>query len=128
MAWAALYPIPMKSLMYLGGLAALTLSAALADTGPSPDPTNSANNQTASPVATDQSDAKSDVNVTAKIRRHITKDDRLSVDAKNVKIVTSGGKVTLTGPVDSEAEKKIVCMHAVKAVGKANVSDQTTVK
>ena len=107
---------------------ALTLSAALADTAPSADPTNSANNQTASPVATDQSNDKSDTDLTAKIRRHLTKDDRLSVDAQNVKIVTSGGKVTLTGPVDSAAEKKIVCQHAVKAAGKANVSDQTTVK
>ena len=107
---------------------ALTLSTSLADTAPSPDPTNSANNATNGPTALDQSNTQADVKITAKIRRHVTKDERLSVDAKNVKIITSGGKVILTGPVDSAEEQRIVREHAEKAVGAANVTDQTTVK
>lgn len=107
---------------------ALTLSALLADPVVSPDPSNSANNQQHAVTSGDQSNAKGDVDITAKIRRHVVKDDRLSTDAKNVKIVTSEGKVMLIGPVDSAAEKKIVCQHAEKVVGKTNVDDQLTVK
>ena len=118
----------MKYFLCLGGLVALTLSTSLADTAPSPDPTNSANNATNGPTALDQSNTQADVKITAKIRRHVTKDERLSVDAKNVKIITSGGKVILTGPVDSAEEQRIVREHAEKAVGAANVTDQTTVK
>jgi hyperosmotically inducible protein len=118
----------MKQLLCLGGATALLLSAAWADTAVSPDPTNSANNQATTATAVDQSNDQGDVKITARIRRHLEKDSRLSTNAKNVKIITSGGKVALRGPVDSADEKKIVCEHAAKVVGKENVDDQLTVK
>jgi hypothetical protein len=39
------------------------------------------------------------------IRAAIHKDKSLSTYAHNVKIITQGGKVTLKGPIHSEAEK-----------------------
>jgi len=118
----------MKIFLCLGGAAVLSLSAALADPAVSPNPTNSANNQATTATAVDQSNDQGDVKITARIRRHVEKDSRLSTDAKNVKIITTNGKVALRGPVESADEKKIVCEHAAKVVGKENVDDQLTVK
>lgn len=65
----------------------------------------------AAPDPTDQSSTPEDTEITASIRRAVTKDESLSVNAKNVKIITANGQVTLRGPVDSGAEReKIVLM------------------
>jgi len=55
---------------------------------------------------TDQSSSQADTDVTANIRKAIIADDTLSVDAKNVKIITANGQVTLRGPVKSRIERK----------------------
>jgi osmotically-inducible protein OsmY len=67
--------------------------------------------------AGDQSNNEQDVALTAKIRRAITDTSGLSVNARNIKIITSGGKVTLRGPVDSEAERTRVETIAKQAAG-----------
>ncbi len=54
---------------------------------------------------TDQKENKDDINTTAEIRKQIA-DAKLSVDARNIKIVTQDGHVTLRGPVKSQDEKK----------------------
>jgi hypothetical protein len=59
-------------------------------------------------VPTDQGNNQQDLNVTADIRKRILQNKEMSTDAQNVKIITLGGKVTLRGPVASDAEKKIV--------------------
>jgi len=53
----------------------------------------------------DQSNDPADIKITANIRRALVGDDKLSTNAKNVKIITVGGAVTLRGTVDSEEEK-----------------------
>ena len=63
----------------------------------------------------DQSNAEGDVAVTAEIRREIVADDSLSTNAKNVKIVTAGGKVTLRGPVKSAKERERIVASAKRA-------------
>ena len=55
-----------------------------------------------SQTATDQSNDPADIKITADIRKMVVKDDSLSMMAKNVKIITSGGGVTLRGPVETE--------------------------
>ena len=55
----------------------------------------------ATTLPTDQSGAKSDLELAAAIRKSIVDDKSLSVMAQNVKIVTQGGTVTLRGPVVS---------------------------
>jgi len=75
----------------------------------------------------DQSETKEDIAITAAIRNAIVKDDGLSMMAKNVKIVTINGDVTLRGPVNSDEEKKKVEEHA-KAGGAKTVTNSLEVK
>ena len=53
-------------------------------------------------TAGEQSGAKGDLTLTARIRRAIVKDKSLSMMAHNVKIISVNGEVTLRGPVKSE--------------------------
>ncbi|MEO8205505.1 MAG: BON domain-containing protein [Chthoniobacterales bacterium] len=76
----------------------------------------------------DQSNTTADTKITQRIREQIIKTDSLSVSAKNVKIITVGGKVTLRGPVMSEAEKTTIGNYANKVAGAAKVDNQLEVK
>jgi osmotically-inducible protein OsmY len=67
------------------------------------------------------------VKYTAEIRSRITGDSSMSVNARNVKIVTSQGKVTLRGPVDSAAEKDAIERIARDVAGEGNVDNQIEV-
>jgi hyperosmotically inducible protein len=63
-------------------------------------------NMDASITPMDQSQGfRSDVETTRKIRREIVADDSFSTYAKNIKIITLNGVVTLRGPVRDTAEK-----------------------
>jgi hyperosmotically inducible protein len=75
-------------------------------------------------TADKQSNSKTDVEITREIRRAIVKDDSLSTDAHNVKIITSGGVVTLRGPVASSEEKMAVAKKAEKISGVSKVDNQ----
>src|SRR5688500_7943760 len=48
----------------------------------------------------DQKENQADVSLTAKIRRQVLDVKDLSIDARNAKIITADGKVTLRGPVN----------------------------
>ena len=76
----------------------------------------------------DQKNSKEDVDLTRKIRRAITKTDGLSVNAKNVKIITKEGKVTLRGPVKSADEKEQIVKIAKETEGVSSVDNQLEVK
>jgi hyperosmotically inducible protein len=76
----------------------------------------------------DQSNSKEDIDITRKIRRAIVKKDGLSTSAKNVKIVTANGKVTLRGPVKSSDEKEQIASAAKEVAGVASVDNQLEVK
>lgn len=78
--------------------------------------------------AGDQSNASDAVDLTARIRQAITADDSLSMDAHNIKIITENGKVTLRGPVASEAERRKVEAIAKKAAGSQTVINKLDVK
>ena len=54
----------------------------------------------------DQKENQADVNLTAKIRREVLDVKDLSIDARNAKIITADGKVTLRGPVQSAEERE----------------------
>ena len=53
------------------------------------------NDQTLTPL--DQGSSKTDVATTAQIRKEIIAGENLSVNARNVKIITLNGRVTLRG-------------------------------
>jgi len=76
----------------------------------------------------DQSNSASDLKITQQIRQAVMADGSLSFTAKNVKIITANGKVTLRGPVKSEQERQSIETSARKVAGDSNVDDQLEVK
>jgi len=76
----------------------------------------------------DQSNSSSDLENTRKIRSAIVDDDSLSFAAKNVKIVSNGGVVTLRGSVKNDAEKRAVETYAKQVVGATRVRNELDVE
>jgi hyperosmotically inducible periplasmic protein len=79
-------------------------------------------------TAGQQSNAKSDVELTRAIRNAVVKDHSLSMLAHNVKIVSANGSVTLRGPVKTEEEKTAIASKAHAIAGAGKVDDQLEVK
>jgi osmotically-inducible protein OsmY len=75
----------------------------------------------------DQGNNESDLKITQEIRQGVMKLDDTSMDAKNVKIITSGGVVTLRGPVDSAQEKAEIARLAQSTSGVTRVDNQIEV-
>lgn len=75
-------------------------------------------------TAGDQSENEADRAITQSIRQAVTADDSLSTDAKNVKIITNDGMVTLRGPVKSEKEKSDIEAKAKQVAGVKSVDNQ----
>jgi len=73
---------------------------------------------------TDQSENEADRAITQTIRQNIVADSSLSANAKNVKIITVDGTVTLRGPVKSEKEKADIVAKAQQLTGVKRVDDQ----
>jgi hyperosmotically inducible periplasmic protein len=76
----------------------------------------------------DQGNSKTDVATTAQIRKEIIAHNDMSLNARNVKIITTDGRVTLRGPVDSAEEKRIIGEIADRAARSENVDNQLEVK
>ena len=76
----------------------------------------------------DQSEKAADRNITTDIRRAITDDKNMSVNARNVKIVTIDGVVTLRGPVNTQQEKDAIQALAEKSAGVTKVVNELEVK
>ena len=77
-------------------------------------PDNTKKNATEELTAEEQGGSASDREMTKNIRREMVKNDSLSAMAKNIKVITIDGKVTLRGPVHSEQEKMTVASIAEK--------------
>ena len=75
----------------------------------------------------DQGNNEADLETTQKIRKAVVGDGSLSFTAKNVKIITLNGKVTLRGPVKSAEEREKIAAAARKVAGPANVDNQLEV-
>ena len=76
----------------------------------------------------DQSNDPADLELTQAIRKSVVSDDSLSMTAKNVKIITSGGRVVLRGPVMSPREREIVAAKAQQFAGAGRVDNQLEYK
>ena len=79
-------------------------------------------------TADEQGQSPADIDLTQKIRRAIVDDDSLSTYAKNIKIITKDGMVTLKGPVRSEQEKSTIEAKATAVAGTAKIKNQIEVK
>lgn len=71
-----------------------------------------------------QSESEADRKITQQIRQAVMKDGSLSFSAKNVKIITIGGKVTLRGPVKSAEERNAIANAATQVAGAGRVDNQ----
>jgi osmotically-inducible protein OsmY len=80
------------------------------------------------PTPLDQGNSEIDVDLTQRIRKAVMADDKLSFTAKNVKIITRDGHVTLRGPVKSTGEREAIAKAAVAAAGPAHVTNQLEVE
>lgn len=100
---------------------------ATSDSNYSPDNTgrNAYNREEVTPSS--QSDKSADLTITQKIRQVIIDDSSLSSNAKNVKIVTINGVVTLRGPVNSANEKQKIESFASKTSGVSDVKNELEV-
>jgi hyperosmotically inducible protein len=78
-------------------------------------------------TADGQNNSRSDLALTARIRKALMGDKRLSLSAHNVKIIAQNGAVTLRGAVKSEEEKVAVAAKAREIAGETMVSDWLTV-
>jgi len=78
-------------------------------------------------TATDQSESPADRETTRRIRAIIVADAGLSNNAKNVKIITNAGTVTLRGPVETEQERTRVAAAAQQVAGNDKVQNQLEV-
>jgi osmotically-inducible protein OsmY len=74
------------------------------------------------------SGSRSDVEVTRRIRQLITRDESLSTAAKNVKIITQNGNVTLRGVVNSVEESDKIQKAAKQVAGSGAVTNALDVK
>lgn len=75
----------------------------------------------------DQNENKADIAITADIRKQVVNQADFSIDAQNVKIITADGKVTLRGPVKTQAELDAIDTIARDVAGKDNVENQIEV-
>jgi len=83
------------------------------------------NNSTLTPL--DQSNSQADIDTTAQIRKDIIATGGMSINARNVKIITMNGRVTLRGPVNSEDEKRQIGDIANRIAHAGNVDNQLEV-
>jgi hyperosmotically inducible protein len=113
-----------------------TAPGTTADTTPPPGtrPDNTAINQrdaadlrkAKTPI--DQDENQADIDVTANIRQRVVAEKDFSINAQNVKIITSKGMVTLRGPVNSQAEHDTIAKIAREVAGEGKVDNQLEIK
>jgi hyperosmotically inducible protein len=116
---SVLATVALLSASYVGAEAQTPTSIAPDNTG-----INVRDRNPAAMTAGEQSESKSDLKLTRQIRKAIMADNSLSMTAKNVKIVSSGGNVILRGPVKSGEEKTTIGDKAMAIAGADKVNNQ----
>jgi len=76
----------------------------------------------------DQSESQADRTLTQEIRQAVVADKSLSTTAKNIKIITTNGVVTLRGPVKDSHEKEKIEAKAQQFAGTNKIDNQLEVK
>jgi hyperosmotically inducible protein len=75
----------------------------------------------------DQEESQVDIDISASIRRDVLAEEGFSVNAKNAKIITADGRVTLRGVTESAAEKARIGEIAGKTPGVKRVDNELEV-
>lgn len=79
------------------------------------------------PTAADNGMTARETSITASIRQEIMDDSSLSFSAKNAKVITVGGKVTLRGGVPTQRERTSLGGLAMATEGVTEVDNQLEV-
>jgi len=119
-----------RTLITLACLSAISLAAMAADDKSKADNTaiNARDRSDEVKTSGGQSNAPADLKITQEVRRALMKDGELSTTAKNVKVITANGQVTLRGPVKTAQEKAKISELARSAARGAQVVDELDVK
>ena len=120
-----------RTILALACLSAVSLAAVAADnekTKPDNTAVNERDRSGETQTSGDQSNSPADLKITQTIRQALMKDSELSTTAKNVKIITNNGQVTLRGPVKNAQEKTKIDQLAKSAASGAKIDDQLEVK
>jgi hyperosmotically inducible periplasmic protein len=112
------------AIVMVSALTAWALPGRAADVPADNSGKNVRDRQGATQTPGDQSSAKADMDITQAIRKAVVADKGLSTNARNVKIITTNGAVTLRGPVKSEAEKNRIAEKAKQTAGVKSVDNQ----
>src|SRR5205814_430992 len=120
-----------RTLLALAFLSAFSLAALAADNEKAKADNTATNERDRSgetKTSGNQSNSSADIKITQAIRRALMKDRELSMTAKNIKVITANGQVTLRGPVKTAQEKAKIDQLARSAAGGAQIDDQLDVK
>ena len=119
-----------RTLLVLACLSTVSVAAMAADDKTKPDNTaiNERDRSRETQTSGDQSNSSADLKTTQAIRQALMKDSELSTTAKNIKIITNNGQVTLRGPVKNAQEKAKIDQLARSAAGGTKIDDLLDVK
>ena len=119
-----------RTLITLACLSAISLAAMAADDKSKADNTaiNARDRSDEVKTSGDQSNTPADLKITQEVRRALMKDGELSTTAKNIKVITANGQVTLRGPVKTAQEKARISELARSAARGAQIVDELDVK
>ena len=119
-----------QTILILACLSTVSLAAMAADDKTKPDNTaiNERDRSRETQTSGDQSNSSADLKTTQAIRQALMKDSELSTTAKNIKIITNNGQVTLRGPVKNAQEKAKIDQLARSAAGGTKIDDLLDVK
>jgi hyperosmotically inducible protein len=120
-----------RTLLALACLSVFGLAALAADNEkakPDNTTTNQRDRSGKTKTSGDQSNSSADLKTTQAIRQALMKDGELSTSAKNIKVITANGHVTLRGPVKTAQEKAKIDQLAKSAAGGAKIDNQVDVK
>jgi hyperosmotically inducible periplasmic protein len=122
----------MRKVHFILAIGAFVLPLATVQPSQAADADNTARNArdadgtTLTPL--DQGENAADRTITQQIRKAVGDHDQLSTNAKNVKIITRNGVVTLRGPVKNTKEKTIIASVAQNTGGVKRVDNQLEIE
>jgi len=119
-----------RALLVVATVSIISLAALAADEKTNPDNTaiNKRDRSGETNTSGDQSNTSADLKTTQAVRQALMQDDELSTTAKNIKVITANGQVTLRGPVKTAQEKEKIDQVAKSAAGGAQIVNQLDVK
>lgn len=116
-----------NKVMTFAFLAIILSAASFSQVGQDNSKINERDNSVEALTADQQKENQADTQITSRIRQDVMKDKSVSTYAKNVKIITINGQVTLKGPVRSMSEQNRILKYARSVAGVSNVINEMAI-